>query len=63
HPSVTGKATISVHTLEGRSVRSISPSPGSISTPVDLSTLPAGTYLLKYQSESGSSETFRILKQ
>jgi hypothetical protein len=63
HPSATGKAAISVHTLEGRTVRSVTPAQGSISTPVDLSTLPSGTYLLQYQGENGRSEAFRIIKQ
>lgn len=63
HPSVAGKALITINNLEGRTLRSIAPASGSFSTSIDLSAYPTGTYLLRYQGENGHSETFRIIKQ
>lgn len=63
HPSVTGRAIVSIITQEGKLIRTLTLPRGSIATPVDLSTYPAGTYLLRYLDENGQTETFRIIKQ
>jgi hypothetical protein len=63
HPSVAGNALIIISSLEGRTLRSITPMHGSLSTPIDLSAYSSGTYLLRYQGENGHSETFRIIKK
>jgi hypothetical protein len=63
HPSAREHAVITITSLEGKTLRSIIPAHGSISTPIDFSALPAGTYLLRYQGESSQPETFKILKQ
>lgn len=63
HPSVTGKATITILTQEGKTLRTLTLSRGTIATPVDLSTYPSGTYLLRFVAENSATETFRIFKQ
>ncbi|HYH15174.1 MAG TPA: T9SS type A sorting domain-containing protein [Flavisolibacter sp.] len=63
HPSVTGQSLITITNLEGRTIRSLTPARGSMSTLVDFSILPSGTYLLRFQGENGQSEIFRIVKQ
>ncbi|ANE50589.1 Ig-like domain-containing protein [Flavisolibacter tropicus] len=63
HPSVTGNAWIIISNMDGKTLRSFIPANGSVSTPIDLSNYPSGTYMLRYQGVNGHSETFRIIKQ
>ncbi|WP_066403671.1 Ig-like domain-containing protein [Flavisolibacter tropicus] len=63
HPTVVGKTLITINNLEGRTLRAITPANGSLSTQIDLSAYPSGTYFLRYQGGNGHSEAFRIIKQ
>jgi hypothetical protein len=40
----------------------ISPTPGSSHTPVSISNLPQGVYLLKVTDENGYSETIKVIR-
>lgn len=63
HPSITGKALLSISTADGKAVRMERPSPGSIQTSVDMSSLQPGMYLLRFDDGSGNIQTLKVVKQ
>lgn len=56
-------ASITISSGDGKAVRTIVPSLSSMQTPVDVSGLRAGMYLVRYDDGSGNVETTKIIKQ
>lgn len=63
HPSISGKALVSISTADGRTVRSIVPANGSIQTNVNMSGLQRGMYMIRFDSGDGQTQTLKVLKQ
>ncbi|HVG41294.1 MAG TPA: T9SS type A sorting domain-containing protein [Chitinophagaceae bacterium] len=57
----SGRITLSSE--DGRLVKTIIPTTGSIQTDIDLSALKAGMYLLRFDSGNGEVETLKVIKQ
>ncbi len=62
HKKLDGKAKMAITSLDGRVLKVISPTPGSSHTPVSISNLSPGVYLLKLTDENGYSETIKIIR-
>lgn len=62
HKKLDGKAKMAITSLDGRVLKIISPTPGSSHTPVSISNLPPGVYLLKVTDENGYSETIKVIR-
>ena len=63
HNEAAMQARITLSSAAGQVVRSIAVQPQSLSTPVDLSGLQSGIYLVRFDNGAGSSETLKIVKQ
>jgi hypothetical protein len=63
HPVISGRALINLSTADGRIVRSLVPAVGSMQTPVDMSTLQKGVYLLRFDAGDGDAHTLKVIKQ
>lgn len=63
HGTIEGKAQIMVASEDGRVVKRVVPSTGSMQTSIDLSTLKAGLYLLRLESSNGEVQTLKLVKQ
>ena len=63
HPSVSGRALLSISTADGRVVRTQAPAAGSMQTAVDMSGLQSGMYMLRYSDGSGNIQTLKVMKQ
>jgi hypothetical protein len=63
HPSIDGKALVSVSTADGRTVRTIVPANGSMQTYVDMNGLQKGMYVIRFDSGDGNIQTMKVLKQ
>lgn len=63
HALVESKAQISISSQDGKLVKTVTPATGSMETPIDLSSLKAGMYLLRFADASGQAETLKIVKQ
>lgn len=63
HPIINGKAMINLSTADGRVIKSVVPSNGSMQTPVDMSSLQAGLYMLRFSDGNGATQTLKVIKQ
>jgi hypothetical protein len=63
HPVIKRSGLIVVSTADGRIVKSIRPSVGSMQTGVDMSLLQKGLYMVRFDDGEGNSETMKIVKQ
>lgn len=63
HPMLSGNGLISISTADGRVVKSMKPSVGSMQTYVDMSGLQAGLYVIRFDAGDGNTETMKIVKQ
>lgn len=63
HPTANGNALISLSTASGQIVRSFTPASGSMQTPVDMSSLQPGLYLLRFDAGDGNTQTLKVVKQ
>ena len=62
HKKLNDKAKMAITSLDGRVLKVISPTPGSSHTPVSISNLSPGVYLLKVTDENGYSETIKVIR-
>jgi len=62
HKEMRGKAKMTLTSLNGTVLRTIYPTPGSSHTPVNISTLAPGLYLLNLTDETGYSQTTKVVK-
>jgi hypothetical protein len=63
HPVINGHALINLSTADGRIIKSVVPTNGSMQTPVDMSSLQAGLYLLRFSAGNGETQTLKVIKQ
>ncbi|MBD0296088.1 MAG: T9SS type A sorting domain-containing protein, partial [Flavisolibacter sp.] len=63
HKQLAQNAKITITTTDGRVVRTITPSAGASHTPVDLSGIAAGSYILRLDDGKGKIETLKFVKQ
>lgn len=63
HNTAVSASRISITTQDGRLVRSIVPSVGTQQTAIDIASLQAGMYLLRFDAGNGEIETVKIVKQ
>jgi hypothetical protein len=61
--SATNNGIMTLTSEDGRLIKSIKPTPGSLETPIDLSGLKAGLYLLRFDDGNGVIETLKVVKQ
>jgi hypothetical protein len=62
HDIATGTEQLTITMADGRVVRTLRPSTGSVKTEVDLSTLQSSLYLLTWHDSKGNSETVKVIK-
>lgn len=63
HKKLSPGAQITVNTMDGRAVRVINPSPGASHTPIDISNMMPGIYLVRLSDGDGNMETVKLVKQ
>ena len=63
HKLLTTNARITITTLDGKVVNLIRPTVGSSHTPVDLTAIPSGIYILRLDDGKGTVETTKFMKQ
>lgn len=63
HPAATATTRITLNTEDGRMVKSILPSNGTLQTMIDLSSVKSGLYLVRFENGNGEVETMKIIKQ
>lgn len=63
HPSAIATTKISLSGEDGRIIKSVIPSGGAIQTIIDLSSVKAGMYFVRFESGDGNVETMKIIKQ
>lgn len=63
HGTIDGKAQITISSEDGRIVKRQVPATGSMLTPIDLSGLKAGLYLLRLEYSNGEVATLKVVKQ
>jgi hypothetical protein len=63
HDVAPKDARIIISAQDGRIVRSIVPNTNTMQTPIDVSNLRAGVYLVRFDDGSGNIETLKFLKQ
>ncbi len=63
HPTISGRALVSLSTADGRVVHSVVPATGSMQTFVNMSSLGKGLYLLRFDGGEGNIQILKILKQ
>lgn len=63
HPGIEGRALISISSADGRVLRTQVPASGSMQTAVDMSSLQAGMYMIRFDAGDGNVETLKVLKK
>jgi hypothetical protein len=63
HPVIRATSVVTVTTADGRIVKTIKPSSGSMQTFIDMSNLQGGMYMVRFDSGEGNVETMKVLKQ
>lgn len=63
HPAISSSTLINVSTADGRIIKSIRPTAGSLQTFIDMSNLQKGLYMVRFDDGDGNVETMKIVKQ
>jgi len=63
HPVIKATSVVTVSTADGRIVKTIKPTTGSMQTFVDMSSLQGGMYMVRFDSGDGNVETMKVVKQ
>jgi hypothetical protein len=63
HAAAAKGAVLNISSSDGRIVRTIMPSTGSLETIVDVNGLTKGVYVLRFDNGYGQPQTLRFLKQ
>ena len=63
HPSIKENSLLTLSTADGRVVKSIRPSAGSMQTSLDMATMQKGMYIIRFDAGDGNVESMKILKQ
>jgi hypothetical protein len=62
HKKLRGKVKMIISSMNGTIVKTIQPTPGSSHTPVNISNLPSGVYLLRLDDETGW-QSIKLMKE
>jgi hypothetical protein len=62
HEAAVAKATLHIHSIDGRLWKTIIPAAGTQQTTVDFSSLERGTYFVTFTNEAGRAETTKVIK-
>ncbi|MEO5562173.1 MAG: T9SS type A sorting domain-containing protein [Chitinophagaceae bacterium] len=62
HKKLNAKSKLVITSLDGRILKTIAPTPGSSHTPVTISNLSPGVYLLRLDDENGYGEAVKLIK-
>lgn len=63
HPVINNNSLITVSAADGRLIRSVRPTTGSMQTFVDMSNFKGGLYLVRFDAGDGEVETMKVVKQ
>lgn len=63
HTAANALTRISISAEDGRIIKSIMPAKGAIQTSVDLSSIKAGLYFVRFDNGNGEVETLKLMKQ
>jgi len=63
HPVIRANSVLTVSTADGRVVKSVKPSNGTMQTYVDMALLQKGMYFIRFDAGDGNVETMKVLKQ
>lgn len=63
HKKLSAAAQVTLNTMDGRAVKAIKPAPGASHTPIDLSNVMPGIYLVSLSDGEGNVETVKLIKQ
>ena len=63
HETATSLSNISILSIDGRLVKTVRPTEGNVETPVDISSLQKGFYLVRYINSDGATETIKLVKE
>jgi len=62
HKKLDGRSKMTISSLDGRTIKVFSPTPGSSHTPVTISNLAPGVYVLRVTDENGYSESIKVIR-
>ena len=63
HPYIKGNSLLTIATADGRIIKSVKPSTGTMQTYLDMTTLQKGMYIVRFDAGDGNVETMKVLKQ
>jgi hypothetical protein len=63
HDAATSSSKITISSEDGRLVKAINPTVGNIQTSLNVSSLKAGLYLVRFDNGNGNAETIKVVKQ
>jgi hypothetical protein len=63
HPVVTKSSLVTISAADGRIIRSVRPTTGSMQTYIDMSALKGGLYMVRFDAGNGEVETMKVVKQ
>jgi len=63
HKKLSNKAVLSISTIDGKTVKTIIPAIGTSYTPVVLSGIPKGIYVVRLEDGQGNVESTKLIKQ
>lgn len=63
HEAASANTMIRISTQDGRNVKVIRPSEGSIQSQIDISNFPSGLYLLQYTDGARKAQALKLIKQ
>jgi hypothetical protein len=63
HDAATATSKITISSEDGRLVKAINPTVGNIQTSLNVSSLKAGLYLVRFDNGNGNTETIKVVKQ
>ena len=62
HEKAPATVKITIYTIDGKEVKSVMAIPNSYQTSLNISSLPAGTYIIKYDDGKGDIQTTKLIK-
>jgi len=63
HSTITENANVIIASAEGRVVKTVVAAKGSMQTEIDLSAIPAGMYIIRFDNGNGDVQTMKFTKQ
>jgi hypothetical protein len=62
HKKLNAKSKMMITSLDGKILKVFAPTPGSSHTPISISNLAPGVYILKVNDENGYSESIKVIR-